>query len=100
MVKKTSRTISGTSFHGTIIEATPKQLIEVLGNPNHFYNDGQDKVNIEWDCETEDGEIFTIYDWKEYRILGMDEYVQFHIGGFDRNTTDKARVLLYKALRG
>ena len=79
---KRSNNTSGTSFHGVTLTVTPQKLIDVLGEPDFFDNDGQDKVNMEYNLETEDGIVFTIYDWKEYRPLQMDETIEFHIGGF------------------
>jgi hypothetical protein len=38
-------------------------------------------VNVEWVCERENGDIVTIYDWKEYRSIGADEEIEFHLGG-------------------
>lgn len=79
----------GTSFHGGIIEATPNQIIKKYGEPMWGQNTGRDKVNMEWVLETTEypnhwdvpkGTIFTIYDWKEYRPLSMDEQVEWHIG--------------------
>tara|TARA_R100001377_G_C3121514_1_gene86078 strand:- start:81 stop:371 length:291 start_codon:yes stop_codon:yes gene_type:complete len=79
---KRSNNTSGTSFYGVTLTVTPQKLIDVLGEPDFFDNDGQDKVNMEYNLETEDGIAFTIYDWKEYRSLQMDQKVKFHIGGF------------------
>jgi hypothetical protein len=87
--KDDGHTMIGTSFHGIFIKATPNQIIKKYGEPMWGENDGQDKVNMEWVLETTEypnrwdvpkGTIFTIYDWKEYRSLGMDEQVEWHIG--------------------
>lgn len=71
---------NGTSFHGTEFRATVNQIVSVLGEPTIAENTGEDKVNFEWICETETGEVFTIYDWKEYRPLDLDEPIDWHIG--------------------
>ena len=56
-------------------------LVAVFGEP-HFYEPGNDdKVQCEWGFEY-DGEVFTIYDWKEYRDPKL--VTEWHIGG--RNT--------------
>jgi hypothetical protein len=81
MAKLSNQSISGTSFHNSTITATVNELIAALGEPQYQSNDGQDKVNFEWDCETEDGDVFTIYDWKEYRRISKDEQIEWHIGG-------------------
>jgi hypothetical protein len=91
MAKLTNNSVSGTSFHDTTIKTTLGKLIEVLGEPQCFQNDGEGKTNVDFDCETESGDIFTIYDWKEYRPIGLDETIEFHIGGFNVNTTRQAK---------
>lgn len=99
MAKLTDKSISGTSFHFTTIRTTVNKLIDTIGHPQCFDNTGDDKVNFEWDCETEEGDVFTIYDWKEYRPLGYDELIDFHIGGFDKIVTEKAKRELLDLLR-
>ena len=80
MAKLSNKSASGTSFHRQEITATPNQLIEALGEPQFGDNDGRDKTNFDWVCETKDGNVFTVYDWKEYKPLNMDSYYSFHIG--------------------
>jgi hypothetical protein len=80
MAKLSNKSASGTSFGGHEITATPNQLIDTLGEPQFGCNDGQDKTNFDWVCETADGRVFTVYDWKEYKPLNMDSYYSFHIG--------------------
>lgn len=97
-MKKTNN-FTSSSFHGVSFKATPEKLIEVLGMPQEHYNDGEDKVNMCWDCETEDGFIITIYDWKEYRPLGMFEEIEWHIGGQNKHETFKAKSELLKQIK-
>jgi len=80
MAKLSKRSADGTSFHGVEIRTSVNQLKKLLGNPQCEDNSGYDKVNFDWTCETEDGDVFTIYDWKEYRPLGKNEMIDFHIG--------------------
>jgi hypothetical protein len=87
-----------TSFHFTTIKTTVNKLVEVLGEPQCEDNTGEDKVNFDWNCETEDGEVFTIYDWKEYRRIYGDENIEFHIGGKDKSITEKAKKELLEML--
>jgi hypothetical protein len=98
MAKKTYKSTDGTSFFGTTIRATVNQLISAFGDPSMEYNTGEDKVNFEWEMETEDGEVFTIYDWKEYRPLKLDEYVIWHIGAKDKSTSNTAEDEILKKL--
>jgi hypothetical protein len=77
-MKKTEKSADGTSFHNTTITTTVNELIRVLGEPSYEMGD---KSNFEWVCERENGDIVTIYDWKEYRLIGEDEEIEFHLGG-------------------
>jgi len=90
MAKKTYQSTDGTSFHGVVIRATVNQLISAFGDPDMEYNTGEDKVNFEWNMETYEGEVFTIYDWKEYRPLQRDEYVTWHIGANSKSVSNDA----------
>jgi len=97
-MKKTNKNISGTSFHDSTVIASVDQLIHVLGEPVDDSNTGQDKVNFEWEMELESGEVFTVYDWKEYRMLRTDEMIEWHIGGFYQATTDRAAQQIMQAI--
>ena len=89
---------SGTSFHGTTIYTTVARLREVIGDPQCECNDGSDKCNFDWSCETEGGIPFTIYDWKEYRRLSETETISFHIGGRSKSDTEIAGDELFRLL--
>jgi hypothetical protein len=89
-MQKTLQSMDGTSFHNTTIKCSVSTLIKVLGEPDCAMNDGEDKVNFEWYMETDNGDVFTVYDWKEYRSLNENEMIQWHIGGENRNVTEQA----------
>lgn len=89
-MKRTRKSTVGTCFHDTVIRATVEQLRQVLGEPVCEQNTGEDKVNFEWEMETGDGTVFTVYDWKEYRVLDEDEIISWHIGGHRGIDTRKA----------
>jgi hypothetical protein len=57
-----------------------------------------DKVNYEWEMETSDGNVFTVYSWKEYKILHEHEIIEFHIGGHSKAVTEQAKNEIYEAL--
>jgi hypothetical protein len=97
MAKKTYKDTDGTSFHGVTIRATVDQLTKAFGEP-YDNNSGDDKVNFEWDMETDEGEVFTIYDWKEYRVLRSDEMITWHIGSKSKSDSNVAERELLKAL--
>jgi hypothetical protein len=99
MVKLTEKSANGTSFHDTTIRTTVNKLIEAVGEPQWEDNSGEDKTNFDWVCETEDGEIFTIYDWKEYRRIHGEELIKFHIGGNNKIVTEKAKSELLEILK-
>ena len=79
-MKKTDKTEYGTSFHNVVIKTTISKLVKVLGEPTYQQNTGDDKVNVEWDCRNKKGNVVTIYDWKEYRVLDENEVIEFHLG--------------------
>ena len=91
--------INGSSFHNDIIFATPNELRHILGEPTFETNDGADKINMEWCMEMLDGNMFTVYDYKEYHVLHPNEQVEWHIGGHDRFSTQLAKTLLREALQ-
>jgi hypothetical protein len=98
-----SSAANGTSFHGQMFYATPQQLTDIFGPAEYIYNDGEGKVNFEWtlnlvDPETETEKPFTIYDWKEYRRLSMDEKIEWHVGAHDSYTGLLARIAIIDAL--
>jgi hypothetical protein len=98
-MKKTDKGADGTSFHNVTIKTTINKLTDALGHAHYFQNTGEDKVNVEWICETEDGDVVTIYDWKEYRTIGVDEEIEFHIGGHNKMSTLGAKEQLVQMLK-
>ena len=90
--------LNGTSFHGVVINTSIKKLKSVLGEPTIQDNTGEDKVNVEWGVITKQGIVGTIYDWKEYRRLGENDIVQFHIGGKTEEDTLKVKNELIKLI--
>ena len=90
MARKTEKHAGGTSFHDTVLTASVNDIVAILGEPTIEDNTGQDKVNFEWICETENGDVFTIYDWKEYRPISREETIEWHIGGMNRRVTERA----------
>lgn len=77
---------SGTSFHGTTVKATAKQIESFMGESVFSCN----KTNYNWIAVTDDGDLFTVYDWKEGDINENTE-VFFHVGGFSKEATEKAK---------
>jgi hypothetical protein len=80
-MKKTEKSANGTSFHDVKITTSINDLTRLLGEPTYVGDYSEDKVTVEWVCETVEGYVVTIYDWKEYRSIGKDEKIEFHLGG-------------------
>ena len=97
-MRKTEQSIHATSFHGTEVKTTLKNLREILGQPDQEQNDGEDKVNFDWHMETETGDLFTVYDWKEYRPIKETETICWHIGGRSKAETERAAKEILTAL--
>jgi hypothetical protein len=98
MAKLSNKSATGTSFHDVVIKTTAKALIDALGPAQWGNNDGSDKTNFDWICETNAGKVFTIYDWKFYRPLDLNEPVMFHIGANSRSVSEIARLELINLL--
>ena len=98
-MKKTSQSINGTSFHGHTIKATRQELIDALGDP-HYTDSVDEKSQYEWHFETNDGDVFTIYDWKEYYDHDSNVELNWHIGGHGWMSTATAKEEIGAALSG
>ena len=96
-MRATIKSASGTSFHNHTIKASVADLRKVLGVPEFASNDGEDKVNFEWVMETKEGDVFTVYDWKEYRKLSESEIVEWHVGGRNEVATATAVIEMIHA---
>lgn len=84
MARHTEQDSTFTAFYGTTLRTTLRNLITLFPESyTHNGNFGEEKVNFNFTLETEDDKVFTIYDWKEYRPLTLDEEINWHIGGFN-----------------
>lgn len=77
---------TGTSWHGTTIQATAHELWEIMGES--VYSCSKTKYN--WFATTEDGQIFTVYDWKMGRF-GERQKIEWHIGALSKEAEEKAK---------
>jgi hypothetical protein len=96
---KTRVDASGTSFFDTTIDATIEQMVAAIGPADCSDNGGGGKTNFDWARQTPSGTVFTVYDWKYYRRLRSKEIVNWHIGGFDKESTEQARRELERLLQ-
>jgi hypothetical protein len=90
-MKRTFKEIGGTSFHDTVINCSVTTLKKVLGPPDYKGNDGEGKINFMWEMEEDNGDVFTVYDWEEYRSLNENEVIEWHIGGHSKVITEQAK---------
>ena len=97
-MKNTTRTSNGTSFYNDTFHASVTDLRQICGAPVCEDNLGDDKVNFEWIMETDSGDVFTIYDWKEYRILEETEIIEWHIGAHSESVSNIAKMEIQKQL--
>lgn len=97
-MKQTSKSQNGSSYHGTCVTTSVEVMKRIAGLPFEENNCGEDKVNMEWVLETDDGDVFTIYDWKEYRPLNLHDVITWHIGGHSKTITEKALSEINKEL--
>jgi hypothetical protein len=97
-MKATNKSAFGTSFHDTTILASVSTLKQILGIAEYDANDGNGKTNFEWIMETDNGDVFTVYDWKEYHVLDENEIIKWHIGGNNKNVTAQAFDEMVEAL--
>ena len=82
---------NGTWFHDVTIEATANEMKAIAKNNNCKYWDNygaiNDKSQFDFNFETEEGVVFTVYDWKEYRHYDLDDTLFWHIGGYTKAAT-------------
>ena len=82
------------SFHGDTVTTTASKLIEVCYDYVDQNGSG-DKVNFDFEFKLPNGEYFCVYDWKEYRVIDEDEYIDFHIGANSKSdSTRSVRIYL------
>ena len=87
-MKKTDKSIFGTSFHFITIIASVEQLKKILGEPFK----GTDGDHYRWNMETDDGNVFTIYDWAYIRPLEETEMIEWHIGASNEMNALKGKL--------
>ena len=89
--------VNGSSYRG-VVNTTYEKLVTVFGPPQEGPHDRTlDKITCEWRLRFEDGDIVTIYDWKE-TDTPMGEYER-HVGGFRSTALEKVTKAL-ESLKG
>ena len=98
-VRADSNDANGTHLQG-YVQVTYRELTDVFGRP-HSDGDGY-KVDAEWMIKFPDGEVATIYNWKNGPNYCGDEGIPtrdittWHIGGNKREVTKRVAELLGK----
>lgn len=72
------------SFHGHSVHTSKDDLEKVCGKVMFTDNDLAEDVKHVWEMQSEDGTLFTIYDYKEYREYPSNEKIDWHIGANNR----------------
>lgn len=100
MIYPTYKSSNFTSFFDVTFVSTPDKLLKLLPSRQlHVDNSGKNKTNFDWTLMTDTGILFTIYDWKYYRPLDLNEPVIWHIGGFSKSQTEDALGKLLEYLK-
>lgn len=74
---------NGTSYHGRCVWCSINDIVSVFGKP-HYTSPKSEKAQYEWILETSEGNIITLYDWKQHRNFDDDEVICWHIGSHGR----------------
>ena len=94
MIEKSEKSTNGTSFYGDVIVTTANKLTEIFGESEG----SSDKTIYLWSLEDENGDVFTIYDYKNYGGLGFDAVESFHIGAHSGKIANKVKIELEKLI--
>lgn len=94
MAELSTQDHTGTSNQGVSIAASILDLTECIGKPNAYSVESGE----EWTCETEDGEVFTIYLDDQVGRPGKTEFVRFNIGSHDKYISMRAKDELIELL--
>lgn len=99
----------GTSYRGRFIMPY-ELLIHALGSPHWSYMDDdnavEDKVDVEWVFKFDDGDIVTIYNWKNGKAylgeegLHPEEITEWHVGGHDNTVVYRLSEYMNNVLEG
>lgn len=85
--------VIGTSFHYGVIYNTAEEISNVLGT---YCTGDKDKVWREWMRVTDDGTVFTVYDWKD-GYVSETKPLYYHIGTTTAEETKKIVEILKEA---
>lgn len=93
-MRPTNKCIGGTHFQYITVIATLGELRKIFGEPE--YEEPGDKTGYQFVAETDDGDVFSVYDRLEYRKLEEDEAINWHIGSHSKEISEKAKAEIIK----
>ena len=85
--------VIGTSFHYGVVYNTAEEISKVLGP---FTKGDGDKCWRKWMIKTDDGTVFTVYDWKDGYVSDTKR-LYYHIGTNTLEESNKVVALLKEA---
>ena len=88
--KKTSTFGGGALL--TTFKASYNDVKAIFGKAN-LGESGDQKCSHEWQLKDDNGNIYNIYDWKEYRKIPKKEVICYHIGGNDIEGANRLKAL-------
>ena len=95
-----SITANGTSLQAYLHNLPYTTLVDMFGEPSNHFDDF--KCDAEWYIEFPDGEVATIYNWKDGKNYcgpsgkNKEEIRTWHIGGKSRDVVLRIHQLLSK----
>ena len=84
--------LNGTSYQG-FVRLTHSDIVAAFGQGD----DCCDKTTQEWVFESDTGEVFSLYDWKE-QTTPQHEY-EWHIGAEEHRNVDRFKNWLLETIR-
>lgn len=92
------REVYGTSYFGETVNCSKSDLFEIFGEPSYTIGfEEHKKTHNEWDLKSDEGFVFTIYDYKEPEY-SYYQNIDWHIGAKNRYYAEKAKALIYELL--
>lgn len=92
-IQPSNLSASGTSFHGDTIRTTLNSIRKAFPDAIDDGGDGGYKCHHRFIFEMDNGEVVTLYDWKEGPISN-DTVIDWHIGGHSAEATAMAKRVL------
>ena len=89
MNKLSEHPSGSTSYFGDQIKLSLNDAIMYFGEPT-YKGSIDEKVQYEWVFKGEDGNVFTLYDWKQSVILD-EQPIAWHIGASSRMASLEGR---------